>query len=340
MKLQQLRFLCEVADQNLNLSEAAKKLHTSQPGISKQIRLLEEELKTDLLVRRRNRIVGLTAEGADVIAIARRMLQDSENLRRVATDSSEGHSLVIATTHVHARYVLLQIIKRFKVKFPKVRLAIKQGTPDQIAHWVEVGDADFGLSTLPSTKRPDLVALPCFLLARCVLVNSGHPLLHSKGKLTLRKLSEYPLIALDSSFAAGVTILDSFRSAGLDVNVVLTATDSDVIKAYVASGIGIATPPSISFDTDRDHDIRAIDAGHLFPPSLSYLWLHKNYYLPSHVTAFIAFLSAKWTKNLVMEAVKSGDVGGEEMAVKVSCPSDLNNESRNWLEASKVPRRK
>lgn len=324
MKLQQLRFLCEVADRNLNLSDAAKTLHTSQPGISKQIKLLEDELGTELLVRRRNRIVGLTNEGASVLAIARRMLKDSESLRKVAGEATGARSLVIATTHVHARYILLGIIQRFKQRFPQVRLAIKQGTPDQIAQWVDTGEADFGLSTPSASKHPDLVALPCFLLERCVLVAAGHPLLRARGKLTLAQLSKHPLIALDSGFASGVTILETFQAAGLSVDVVLTATDSDVIKAYVASGLGVGTPPSIAFDSKRDRDIRLIGARHLFPSSLSYLWLHKHYHLPSHVAEFISLLSPKWSKEAVVEAMHSEVTGGKEMAIELAGRLDLH----------------
>ncbi|MDB5966928.1 MAG: hypothetical protein JWQ72_3428 [Polaromonas sp.] len=319
MNLQQLRYLSEVAERGLNLSRAALALHTSQPGISRQIRLLEEELKADLLVRQGNRIAALTEPGRYAVEISRRILRDIDNLRQVGADAASASSgpLVIATTHVHARYVLIPVVRRFQQRFPQVNLSLRQGTPDQIVELVDSGGADLGICTAPTAAMPELARLPCYLLRRCVLVPKDHPLT-GKSRLSLRQLAQYPMINLDNSFAGGVAVMSAFAARKITPNVVLSATDADVIKAFVASGMGIATLPEIAFDPRRDAGLRTISARHLFEPSVSSIWLHRHHYLRSYAFEFISMLSPAWTRARVDTAMRSNGPGDDKLAVDLS----------------------
>lgn len=318
MNLQQLRYLAEVADRGLNLSRAAQALHTSQPGISKQIRLLEEELHTDLLVREGNRITALTEPGQQALAIVRRVLSELDNLRRVgeeAQDAEQG-SLVIATTHAHARYLLIPIVQRFQARFPGVQLSLRQGNPDQIMQLVQSGQADLGLCTAPTMATPELARLPCYRIWRCVLVPQGHALLRKK-RLAHQDLAAYPMITLDASFAGGVAILESFAKVQIAPQVVLSATDADVIKAFVASGMGIATLPEWAFDARRDQGLASMPARHLFRPATSYLWLQRHQYLRGYAHEFIRMLSAVWQPERVRQALAGTEPADESLAVDV-----------------------
>jgi len=320
MNLQQLRYLAEVAERGLNLSRAAQALHTSQPGISKQIRLLEEELRTELLVREGNRITALTAPGEEAVAIVQRVLRELDNLRRVgeqAADPERG-SLVIATTHAHARYLLIPIVQRFQARFPGVNLSLRQGNPDQIMQLVQAGQADLGLCTAPTVATPDLAQLPCYRIWRCVLVPQGHALLKKK-RLTHRDLASYPMITLDASFAGGVAILESFAKEQIQPQVVLSATDADVIKAFVASGMGIATLPEWAFDARRDQGqgLASMKARHLFRPATSYLWLQRHQYLRGYAYEFIHMLSKVWQQPRVQQALAGREPPDESLAVDV-----------------------
>lgn len=318
MNLQQLRYLAEVAERGLNLSRAAEALHTSQPGISKQIRLLEEELRTELLVREGNRVTALTAPGEQAVAIARRVLRELENLRRVGEEAAdpERGTLVIATTHAHARYLLIPIVQRFQARFPGVNLSLRQGNPDQIMQLVQAGQADLGLCTAPTVATADLARLPCFRIWRCVLVPQGHELLGRK-RLTHCDLAAYPMITLDASFAGGVAILESFAKAQIRPRVVLSATDADVIKAFVASGMGIATLPEWAFDARRDQGLCSIAARHLFRPAVSYLWLQRHQYLRAYAHEFIRMLSDVWQPERVRQALAGQEEPQESLAVDV-----------------------
>ena len=308
MNIQQLRYLSEVAEQGLNLSKAALALHTSQPGISRQIRLMEEELKAQLLIRQGNRIAALTEPGRHAVDISRRILRELENLKKVGADaaSEASGSLVIATTHAHARYVLIPVVRRFQLQFPQVHLSLRQGNPDQIVKLVHSGEADLGICTAPTMAMAELAHLPWTHIHRCVLVPKGHPLLKKK-KLTLAHLAQYPMITLDSSFAGGVAVMSAFAARKIAPNVVLSATDADVIKAFVASVMGIATLPEIAFDAKRDEGLKSISARHLFNPSASYVWIHRHHYLRGFASSFIQMLAPDWTRARVDLAMRSND---------------------------------
>ena len=231
MKLQQLRYLKEVAKRGLNLSEAAEALHTSQPGISKQIRLLEDELGVDILVRNGKRVVDVTKPGRIILDIAERILQDTENLKQVGRefrDQAAG-TLTIATTHTQARYSLPTVVNAFKQRYPKVRLTLKQGSPPQLAEMVLAGEADIAIATEALDQYPKLLALAGYQWRHCVVVPAQHPLLKEQ-RITLEMLARYPIITYDPAFAGRSHIDDAFQAQGLAPDIVLSAIDSDVIK--------------------------------------------------------------------------------------------------------------
>jgi LysR family cys regulon transcriptional activator len=250
------------------------------------------------------------------VEIARRILRDIENLRGVGADaaSEASGSLVVATTHVHARYLLLPVVKRFRQRFPEVNLSLRQGNPDQIVQLVNAGGADLGICTAPTMAMPELARLPCYRIRRCVLVPRRHPLLKKK-RIALADLAGYPMINLDNSFAGGVAVMSAFAARKIAPNVVLSATDADVIKAYVASGMGIATLPEIAFNAARDAGLQTINARHLFEPSISYVWVHRHHYLRSYASTFIHMLSQTWTRPMIDRAMRAEEEADDGLAV-------------------------
>lgn len=304
MKLQQLRYICEVARQNLNLSNAAEALFTSQPGISKQIRGLEEELGVDIFVRHGKRVVAVTEPGKAILEIAQRMLKDVENLRQVGeefTEEDKGH-LTIATTHTQARYALPHVIQRFTKHYPGVRLSLRQGSPTQISELVTSGEADIAIATEAIELYEDLVMLPCYEWNRCVLVPPGHPLLKAK-KLTLEGMASFPIITYDFAFTGRSRINQAFADKRLKPNVVLTAIDADVIKTYVELGLGIGIVAMMAYDPRRDTHLRAMDASHLFEPSTTRIGIRKNSYLRGYTYEFIEMFAPHLTRKVVDDAM-------------------------------------
>lgn len=318
MNLQQLRYLCAIVDHGLNLSRAAAALFTSQPGISKQIRLLEDELGAVLLVRHGNRVSGLTGPGREVVERARRVLREIENVRSAGADfgREQRGSLVVATTHAHARYLLLPVVQRFQRRFPDVQLMLRQGTPDEVVEAAAAGEVDLGLCTAPSAAVRGVASLPCYRVSRCVVVPAGHRLLRKK-RLALADLAAYPMIMLDPAFAAGVSVQAAFQDLGIQPRVVLTATDADVVKAYVEAGCGIATLPELAFDARRDKGLRAIAARHLFAPAVSSVWIQQGRYLRRFVFDFIQMLSPSWSRPAVERQLASGAPPDPGMAIKL-----------------------
>ena len=288
MKLQQLRYLCETAYQGMNLSKAAKNLHTSQPAISKQIQMLEDELGVDIFVRNGKRIVQVTPPGQMIMKIAARMLRDADNLKKIAQEftNESGGTLTIATTHTQARYVLPPVIKRFTARYPKVKLILRQGSPTQISTLVTSGEADVAIATEAIDQFHELILLPCYQWNRCIVVPPKHSLLKLK-KLTLEAINQYPIITYDFAFTGRSKINQAFESRGLEPNVVLTAIDSDVIKTYVELGLGIGILANMAFDAKRDKNLRSIDASHLFEPSTTRIGISRNTYLRGYIFDFI-----------------------------------------------------
>ena len=307
MKLQQLRYLREIVRSGLNISEAAKVLHTSQPGVSKQIRLLEDELGIRIFERHGKRIIDVTAPGKAVLAIADRLLVESENLKRVGeefTNEATGR-FVIATTHTQARYVLPPVIKRFIALYPGVQLNVHQGNPTQVAEQVVSGEADIAIATEAFEFFQDLVLLPCYQWNRCVVTPPEHPLLKEKP-LTLEAIARYPIVTYDFAFTGRSKVNKAFELRKLTPNVVFTAIDADVIKTYVELGLGIGIIANMAFDAKRDVDLRALDASHLFESSTTRIGLRRGAYLRRYVYDFIELFAPHLKHDTIEAAMKGG----------------------------------
>jgi len=304
MKLQQLRFACEVARRGLNISAAAEALHTSQPGISKQIRSLEEELGIEVFVRRGKRITAITEPGKAVIAIAERMLADADNLKRAGADfaGEKLGTLTIATTHTQARYALPKAVAAFKRRYPKVQLFIHQGNPTQICDQVARGEADLCVATEHIAEHPDLVALPCYQWNRCIVVPPRHPLLDARP-LTLEAIAQYPIVTYDFAYANRSMVNRAFEQRGLTPQVVLTAFDADVIKTYVELGLGVGVMAAMAFNPKRDRHLRALDAAHLFPSSTTRLGIKRGAWLRRYAYDFIELFAPNLSRGQVEKAV-------------------------------------
>ena len=304
MKLQQLRYLCEVANQDLNLSRAAKKLHTSQPGISKQIQLLEEELGVEIFIRNGKRMASITPPGQTIVEIAKKILIEENNLRCVGqefTDKDIG-SLTVATTHTQARYALPPTIRQFTTRYPKIKLTIRQGNPTQISKLVTSREADIAIATEAIEFFHELVMLPCYQWNRCIITPPEHPLL-SLPEISLEAIVKYPIITYDFAFTGRSKINQAFEARDLVPNVVLTALDADVIKTYVELGLGIGIVAQMAFDPNRDKHLRSIDAGHLFESSTTRIGIRKNSYLRGYVLDFIKMFSPQLNRITVKKAM-------------------------------------
>jgi LysR family cys regulon transcriptional activator len=289
---------------NLNISEAAAALFTSQPGVSKQIRLLEEELGIDIFVRNGKRLVAVTDPGREVLGIARRILQETENLRQVGHEfkQQESGTLIIATTHTQARYALPGVVQAFTRDYPEVKLGLHQGNPTQIAEQVLSGEADIGIATESLALYEALVTLPCYEWHHCVVTPPDHPLLREK-RLTLKKLAQYPIITYDFAFTGRNKINQAFSAAGITPNIALTAIDADVIKTYVELGLGVGIIAQMAFIPERDTGLRLVDAGHLIAPSTTRIAIRKNQYLRGFGYHFIELFAPHLTREVVSSAL-------------------------------------
>ncbi|MBS0319656.1 MAG: HTH-type transcriptional regulator CysB [Proteobacteria bacterium] len=308
MNLQQIRYLIAVVDHGLNVSDAADALYTSQPGVSKQIRQLEDELGVTVFVRQGKRLASMTPAGEVVVATARRALREIQNMKRVADEfrAEDTGVLVIATTHTQARYVLPRVLPAFAARYPKVRVVLHQGNPRQVAESTASGDVDLGIATEALGDYPDLVLLPCYTWNRCVLVPRGHPLAQHKGKLTLEALAQYPIVTYDSTFTGRTQINAAFAARGLEPNVVLTALDADVIKTYVEMGMGIGIVAQMAYDPKKDQAFAVLDASHLFAPSTTRLALRRNVFVRGYVYAFIELFVPRYTRVEVDRVLAGG----------------------------------
>ena len=306
MNLQQLRYIHEVARRGLNVSDAAEALFTSQPGVSKQIRLLEAELGVEIFARHGKRLVAVTEPGHAVLAIAERMLRDMDNLLQVGEEFSNesAGTLSIATTHTQARYVLPRVVRDFLQRYPKVRLELHQGNPQQVCDMVLGGAADIAIATEAIADSPDLVMLPCYQWNRCIVATPRHPILREQP-LTLEAIARYPLITYDDAFTGRGQINKAFLGRGLKPNVVLTAIDSDVIKKYVEMDLGIGILARMAYDVDEDRRLGMVDASHLFESSTTRIGIRRNAWLRGFVYAFIELFVPSLTRRIV-EAARSG----------------------------------
>lgn len=307
MNLQQLRYVFEVARRKFNVSEAADALFTSQPGVSKQIKLLEEELGVDIFVRHGKRFIGMTDPGQQVLAIAERVLRDVDNLKQVGAEFSRESTgkLGIATTHTQARYALPAVIKRFAERYPGVQLSLHQGNPVQCCEYVLSGEADIAVATEAIADSEELVMLPCYQWNRCVIAPHGHPIL-AGNPLTLEAIARHPIITYDFAFTGRSEINKAFLARGLKPNVTLMAIDSDVIKTYVGLGLGIGIIASMAYDAKQDTALGAADASHLFASSTTRIGVRRNAYLRGYTYAFIELFAPHLTRKVVDAALTGG----------------------------------
>lgn len=307
MKLQQLRYIVEIQRRGLNVSEAAESLFTSQPGISKQVKLLEEELGVAIFERSGKRFTGITEPGRAVLAIAERILREAENLRRAGAEYAGGQSgrLVLAATHTQARYALPVVVRDFVAQHPSVRLEMHQGSPIQIAEWVADGDADLGIATEALDQYGQLVTLPVRQWSHCVIVPDGHPLA-AKLPLSLAELARWPLITYDTAFTGRSRINRAFERLGVQPNIALTALDADVIKTYVSLGLGLGIVSALAYDSQRDAGLVALDASHLFESNTTRLALRRGTYLRGYDYDFIGLFAPHLTRKVVEMAMLGG----------------------------------
>lgn len=288
MKLQQLRYIWEVSKNNLNVSATAETIYTSQPGISKQIRILEDELGIPIFIRNGKHLTDMTPAGKEIIAIAGEMLMQVENIKNIAKefrDESKGR-LSIATTHTQARYALPPVIKAFMQDLPEVSLDIQQGTPVQISEMVSQGKVDIAIATEAIELFDNLIMLPCYSWGRCVLVPKGHKLAN-KHQLSLVDVAKYPLITYVFGFTGRSKLDDAFKAQNLQPDVALTAVDADVIKTYVRLGLGVGIVARMAYDEKIDNDLVALDASHLFGESITKIGIRKDTYLRGYMYDFI-----------------------------------------------------
>nr|WP_259372011.1 CysB family HTH-type transcriptional regulator [Caldimonas mangrovi] len=299
-----MRSVRETARRGFNLTEVANALHTSQPGVSRQIRELEEELGIELFVRAGKRLTRLTPPGEQVLPIIERMLLDADNLKRAGEDYAQQSrgKISIATTHSQARYALPPAVSEFRRSFPQVTLNLHQGTPRQVAEMLLSGEADIGIATEALSRYDDLVALPCYRWTHSVLVPPGHALLDA-GALTLERLTEHPIITYDEGYTGRSHIDDAFARIGRKPDIVLTAMDADVIKTYVELGLGLGIVASIAYDEERDRTLRAIDARHLFAVNMTRLAIRRGTFLRAYVYSFIESFAPPLTRAVIDKAL-------------------------------------
>ncbi|MFM1806814.1 MAG: hypothetical protein RL212_1073 [Pseudomonadota bacterium] len=309
MNLHQFRFVREAVRQNFNLTEAAKTLFTSQPGVSKAILELEDELGVDIFRRHGKRIRNLTEPGKRILTSIERILLEVETLKRVGKDfaAQDQGNFVIATTHTQARYALPRVLTEFTKLFPKVRVSIQQGSPQQIADMLIHDRADIAIATEGIAGIDGLLSLPGYQWQHVIAVQPDHPLL-AKKNISLEDLAEYPIITYDQAFAGRSKIDKAFNSKNLHPDVVLEAIDADVIKTYVETGMGIGIVAGVAYDADRDRNLRVIQAGHLFGNNVTKIAIKQNAYLRSFVYTFIELFSPTLTRKLVDQAMSGETV--------------------------------
>jgi len=312
MNFQQLRSVRETVRCGFNLTEVAAALHTSQPGISRQIRELEDELGMQIFVRAGKRLTGLTPPGEAVLAIVERLLLDADNLKRAGAEFAAQASgpLSIAATHSQARYALPAVVRDFRQLYPQVTLHLHQGSPKQVAEMLLSGEADIGVATEALAHYEQLVAMPCYRWTHSVVVPPGHELLEHDGPLTLQRLAQFPIITYDAGYTGRRHIDEAFARVGLKPSVVLTAMDADVIKTYVELGMGVGIVASIAFDAERDRTLRALDARDLFEVNLTRLAVRRGTWLRGYVYAFIEAFAPTLTRAVVERALNGEAIEG------------------------------
>ncbi len=310
MNLQQFRFVRETIRRDYNLTEAAKHLFTSQPGVSKAILEFEDELGVQIFERHGKRIKGLTRPGQAVAQVVERIMREVDNLKKVSDEYArrdEGR-LVIACTHTQARYVLPKVIPAFKQQFPKVHLSLAEGSPQQLANMVLQEQADMAIATESLALTPGLETLPCYVWEHAVVVKPNHPLAKKasqKGfKLTLQDLMDYPIVTYERAFSGRRSVDDAFSRAGLQPDIVLEAIDADVIKTYVDVGLGIGIIAGVAFEPSKDSGFVSMSAGHLFGTQTTRVAIKSGTFLRDYVYTFITMLNPELVSEQVRKQVE------------------------------------
>jgi LysR family cys regulon transcriptional activator len=317
MNFNQLRFVREAVRRNFNLTLVAEALFTSQPGVSKAILEFENELGFPIFVRRGRRLTALTEPGRAIMPMIERLLLEAENLKRTGKNFSaqEEGDLTIATTHTQARYTLPKVVQTFRAAHPRVRLALLQGSPRQLAEMVLRDEADLAIATEAIADVEGLVSVPCFTWQHVAIVPGGHPLLEQlKGRpLTLELLAQHPLVTYDAAFAGRTKIDESFALRTLTPDVVLAAIDADVIKTYVEAGLGVGIVANIAYDPERDPGLVAIPAGHLFGSQVTHVALKRGATLRAYVHHFIELVAPDVERAMIDRLLRGDghDVGGD-----------------------------
>ena len=309
MKLRQLHYIHEVARRGLNITAAAEALHTSQPGVSKQIRLLEEELGVDVFLRNGKHLEEITPAGKRILEYTGRVLQEIGNIKNIAQEyrQTDRGDLSIATTHTQARYALPPVIRKFREKYPQVRFHLHQGSPPQIAKLAASGEADFAIATEAMEHFEELVMLPCYHWNRCVLVPPSHPLAQKKGKLTIKDVAAHPVVTYTFGFTGRSKLDQAFAAHGVKADVVLTAVDADVIKTYVRLGLGVGIVAHMAYDPKLDKDLVRLEAGHLFESSTTHIGFRRGMFLRGYMYDFISIFAPHLKREKVDEVAAEAD---------------------------------
>ena len=321
MKLQQLRYFFEIEKQQLNISRAASILCTSQSGISKQIKLLEQELGTNLFERNGRKITALTKAGEQILVLAKNALNIIDDIKQTAEEFTNNQkSIAIATTHTQARYVLPVIVEQFLSLYPEINLTIHQGTPEQVASLLEQGDVDIAIATEVLASRKTLVSLPCYQWSRSVITKKDHPLTKKK-QLKLEDITQYPIITYVRGFTGRYRQDEIFDKHQLHPNIVLTAVDADVIKTYVRLGLGIGIIADMAISKDQDSDLIALNAKHLFGMTTSQIAIKKSQYIKPYLFPFIELFAPHLTQKLIRQAIECVDLDArKKLFSEVSIP--------------------
>lgn len=300
MNFQQLRIIRETVRRNFNLTEVGSALFTSQSGVSKHIKDLEDELGIELFVRKGKRLLGLTDPGQELLVLVERMLHDARNIKTLAEQYSQRDvgQLTVAATHTQARYALPSVIAEFKKAFPRVHLKLHQGSPQEIVDLLLEGEADIGIATEAVAEHPELAAFDFYRWHHALVVPVGHPLL-AAGVPTLEGIGEHPVITYHEGFTGRARIDRAFTEAGVVPDVVMSALDADVIKTYVELGLGVGIVASMAFHAKRDDGLVLIDCSHLFPENTTHLAVRRGHYLRGFCYRFIELCSNNLTESTI-----------------------------------------
>lgn len=317
MKLTQLRYVESIVANEFNISKTADSLYTTQPGVSTQVKALEDEIGTPIFIRHGKRITGLTPAGLEVYQLAQSVLQNIDSIKQVGQEfQHDDHgTLTIATTHTQARYTLPGVIQRFSKRYPHVRLRIRQGNPTELSDMLLRGDADLAIATEALGNDEKLHAMPVFRWNRCIIARHKHPILNARP-LTLEKISQYPIITYDFAFTGRTAMSEAFNKRNLKPNIVITALDADVIKHYVELELGIGILARMAYNPKEDKLIRSRDAGHLFDDSVTVIGVRKGQYLRTYIYAFIEMFAPHLSRQVVNDIMHGKKVSANQFDLK------------------------